>query len=116
MDQIKIGQYIADKRKSQSMTQEQLAEKIGVSRRTISRWETGNNMPDLDVLVELADFYSVDLREILNGERRNECMDQEMKETVLYRWQITVMRKRRGFFAGCTGCLWQAWSDLQLSW
>ena len=83
MDLIKIGAFLQSLRKEKALTQEQLAEKIGVSRRTISRWETGNNMPDLDVLVELADLYSVDLREILNGERKSERMDQEMKETVL---------------------------------
>ena len=66
MDLIKIGGFLQTLRKEKSLTQEQLAEIIGVSRRTISQWETGNNMPDLDVLVELADFYSVDLREILN--------------------------------------------------
>ena len=65
------------------LKQEELAEQVGVSRRTVSRWETGSNMPDLDVLMELSDFYSVDLREILNGERKSEQMNQEMKETVL---------------------------------
>ena len=83
MDLIKVGGFLQTLRKEKSLTQEQLAERIVVSRRTISRWETGNNMPDLDVLVELADLYNVDLREILNGERKSERMDQEMKETVL---------------------------------
>jgi len=83
MDLVKIGSFLQQLRKENGLTQEQLAEKAGVARRTVSRWETGSNMPDLDVLVELADFYAVDLREILNGERKGECMNQEMKETVL---------------------------------
>ena len=83
MDQIKIGQYLQRLRKEKGLTQEQLAERIGVARRTISRWETGSNMPDLDILIELSDFYEVDLRELLSGERRSEHMNKEMKETVL---------------------------------
>jgi transcriptional regulator with XRE-family HTH domain len=83
MDMIKIGKFLQELRKENSLTQEQLAEQLGVARRTVSRWETGNNMPDLDILVELSDLYSVDLREILSGERKSENMDQELKETVL---------------------------------
>ena len=59
------------------------AEKLSVARRTVSRWEMGSNMPDLDVLIELSDFYAVDLREILSGERKSEQMNEETKETVL---------------------------------
>ena len=83
MNMIKIGRFLQELRKEKALTQEQLAEQLGVARRTVSRWETGNNMPDLDILVELSDLYSVDLREILSGERKSETMDQELKETVL---------------------------------
>lgn len=65
MNQAKIGKFLAELRKENGMTQEQLAEKLNVARRTISRWETGNNMPDIDILIELSDLYAVDLREIL---------------------------------------------------
>ena len=83
MDQIKIGKFLQELRKEKGLTQEQLAEQVGVARRTVSRWETGINMPDLDILIELSDFYGVELRELLSGERRNEQMNEEMKETVL---------------------------------
>ena len=83
MNLEKTGSMLKDLRKEKGMTQEQLGEKFGVSRRTVSRWETGSNMPDLDVLIELSDFYEVDLREILSGERKSEKMYEEMKETVL---------------------------------
>ena len=83
MDLQKIGMFLKELRKEKGLTQEQLAETLNVSRRTISRWETGNNMPDLDLMVEMADFYQVDLRELMNGERKNEQMDKEMKETIL---------------------------------
>ena len=83
MDLMKTGQFLQELRKEKGLTQEQLAEQLGVSRRTVSRWETGSNTPDLDILIELSDLYAVDLREILNGERTSERMNEEMKETVL---------------------------------
>jgi len=83
MNQIKIGEFLKELRKEKGLTQEQLAEKLNVSRRTVSRWETGNNLPDLDVLIEMADYYEVDLRELLDGERKSEEMNKEMEETVL---------------------------------
>ena len=70
MDQIKIGTCLKELRKERNLTQEQIAEKFSVSQRSVSRWENGNTMPDISVLIELADYYNVDLREILNGEGR----------------------------------------------
>jgi len=72
MDQIKKGDMIKELRKEKQMTQEQLAEQFNVSRRTVSRWETGNNLPDIDILIEISDYFDVDLRELLDGERKNE--------------------------------------------
>lgn len=83
MDLIKTGKFLQLLRKETGFTQEELAEKLNVSRRTVSRWETGTNMPDLDILMELSDLYKVDLREILSGERKSERMNEELKETVL---------------------------------
>ena len=83
MNQEKIGKFLKELRNQKGLTQAQIAEKFNVSNRTISRWENGNNMPDLDILIEISDYYEVDLREILNGERKSENMDKEMKETVL---------------------------------
>ena len=80
MDQIKIGAFLRQLRKEKELTQEQLAEKLNVSNRTISRWETGSNMPDLSLLVELADFYDVSIPEIIHGERKSETMNQEIKD------------------------------------
>ena len=83
MNQEKIGKFLKELRKQKGLTQEQIAEKFNVSNRTISRWENGHNMPDLDILIEISDYYEVDLREILNGERKSGDMDKEMKETLL---------------------------------
>lgn len=82
MDQVKIGNFLKELRKEKALTQEQLAGQFGVSGRTVSRWENGNNMPDISVLVELAEFYGTDIREIINGERKSEDMDKEAKEVL----------------------------------
>lgn len=95
MDIVKTGKFLQELRKEKGLTQEQLAEKTGVARRTVSRWKTGSNMPDQDILIELAGFYSVDLREILNGERKSERMNEEMKETVLQVADYSNEEKKR---------------------
>ena len=95
MDLQKIGTFLKELRNEKELTQEQLAETLNVSRRTVSRWETGSNMPDLDLLVEMADLYQVDLRELLNGERKNEQMNEEMKETVLQVAEYSNAEKQR---------------------
>ena len=83
MNQIKMGEFLKELRREKGLTQEQLAEQLNVSRRSVSRWETGNNMPDLDMLIEMADYYEVDLRELIDGERKSEKMNEEVKATVL---------------------------------
>ena len=83
MDLEKIGQFLKEVRNEKGLSQEELAEIFHVSRRTVSRWETGRNLPDIVVLVEIADFYDLDLREILNGERKEKKMDTDVKDTVL---------------------------------
>ena len=69
MDAKIIGNFLKDLRNEKGMTQEQLGEKIGVSNKTISRWETGNYMPPVDCLNMLSDIYNISINEILAGER-----------------------------------------------
>ena len=83
MNQKMIGSFLKELRKEKGITQEQFGEQMGVSGRTVSRWETGSNMPDLDVLILISEFYGVELREILDGERKDEQMNKELKEDVL---------------------------------
>ena len=80
MDQKKIGSFLKELRKEKGFTQEELAEQLNVSGRTVSRWETGYNMPDISILIELAELYEVSIPEIVNGERKNEIMNEEVKE------------------------------------
>lgn len=95
MNQMKIGIFLQQLRKEKGLTQEQLAEMTGVARRTVSRWETGNNLPDLDILIKLSDLYAVDLRELLDGERKDKSMDKEMEETVLKVAEYSNAEKKR---------------------
>ena len=110
MDLMKIGKFLQELRKEKGLTQEQLSEQLGVARRTVSRWETGSNMPDLDILMELSDFYDVGLREILNGERKSEQMNEELKQTVMQvadysnAEKARLLRRMHGLFiAGLIG-------------
>lgn len=83
MEQQKVGSFLKELRKEQNLTQEQFAEQLGVSGRSVSRWETGINMPDISLLVEIAEFYDVSISEIIDGERKSEKMNEELKETVM---------------------------------
>lgn len=69
MDQIKIGKFIAALRKEKGFTQEQLGEKLGVTNKTISRWENGNYMPDVEMLSLLSQEFGVTINELIIGER-----------------------------------------------
>lgn len=80
MDQIKIGAFLKTLRKEKNLTQEQAAEQLGVSNRTVSRWETGTNMPDIGLLLEIAELYGVSIPELIDGERKSEKMNEEAKE------------------------------------
>ena len=82
MDHQKIGAFLKQLRKGKGLTQEQLAEHFHLSSRTVSRWETGSNMPPVDMLIDLADFYNVDIREILDGERKSQPSKSQANDTL----------------------------------
>ena len=69
MDQIKTGKFIAALRKETRMTQEQLGKKLGVTNKTVSRWENGNYMPDVEMLSLLSKEFGVSMNELISGER-----------------------------------------------
>jgi transcriptional regulator with XRE-family HTH domain len=72
MDMQKIGSFLSQLRKEQSMTQEQLGEKLGVTNKTVSRWETGTYLPPVEMLQLLSELYGITINEILSGERLGE--------------------------------------------
>ncbi|MDE7185952.1 MAG: helix-turn-helix domain-containing protein [Lachnospiraceae bacterium] len=83
MDQKKTGSFLKELRKEKALTQEQLAEILGVTNRSISRWENGVNMPDFDLVIELANYFGVSIDEFLNGERKDDMVDKKTEETML---------------------------------
>ncbi len=82
MDTLKIGKFIANMRKEKKMTQEDLARVLGVSNKTISRWENGNYMPDLSLLKPLSEVLGVSLNELLSGEK--DITVQKANENISY--------------------------------
>ena len=69
MNQRKIGNFIAELRKEKNMTQEQLAEKLGVSNKSISRWENGTTMPDYSLLKDICNELDTNINELMSGEK-----------------------------------------------
>ena len=68
MDQIKIGKFVAERRKDVNLTQAQLAEKLNITDRAVSKWERGKSMPDSSVMLELCDILKITVNDLLNGE------------------------------------------------
>ncbi len=68
MDQMKIGKFIADCRKNQNLTQAQLAEKLNITDRAVSKWETGKGMPDSSIMLELCNILKISVNDLLCGE------------------------------------------------
>ena len=95
MDQIKIGAFLRELRKEHELSQEQLADRFNVSSRSVSRWENGNTMPDISIMIELADFYDIDIRDLLRGERKSEKMDENLKETLVMVADYTEAEKAK---------------------
>lgn len=68
MDQVKIGKFIAERRKKENLTQAQLAEKLGITDRAVSKWETGKTMPDSSIMLELCAILGITVNDLLTGE------------------------------------------------
>ena len=68
MNQIKIGRFIAERRKEQKLTQIQLAEKLGITDRAVSKWETGKSLPDASIMLELCGLLKITVNDLLSGE------------------------------------------------
>lgn len=69
MNQVEIGKFIASCRKEKGFTQVQLAEKLNITDRAVSKWETGKSMPDSSIMLELCDLLGITVNELLSGER-----------------------------------------------
>ena len=87
MDQIKIGKFIAWKRKEQNLTQAQLAEKLGITDRAVSKWETGKSLPDASIMLEMCALLGITVNDLLCGEvvsmeNYNEQMENSLIEMI----------------------------------
>lgn len=69
MDMVKIGTFLGELRREQNLTQEQLGEKLGVTNKTVSRWETGTYLPPVEMLMLMSELYGVSINEMVSGER-----------------------------------------------
>lgn len=104
MDQSKIGKFIAECRKDNKLTQEQLAEKLGVTSKSISRWENGKTMPDLSLMRPLCDILDITMNELISGERIDKKEYQKKSEENIIN-TINYSNKKTKFFKIFLGCL-----------
>ena len=83
MDQIKIGKFIAECRKSNNLTQMQLAEALNITDRAVSKWETGRALPDSSIMLKLCDILCISVNELLSGEKINMENNNNKNEQLL---------------------------------
>ena len=95
MDQVKIGLFIAEQRKTQNLTQMQLAEKLGITDRAISKWERGRAMPDPSIMLELCDILCINVNELLSGEKINMENNNEKNEQLLLEMAKELEKKNK---------------------
>ena len=102
MNQLMTGKFISQKRKEKNLTQEQLAEKLGVSNKTVSKWETGKCMPDYSVLRNLCEELGITVAELMDGEATDEksvrTYDDEQIMDLLRRTQ--ELEKQKNILSG----------------
>ena len=95
MNQIKIGRFIADCRKKSNLTQLQLAEKLGITDKAISKWERGITMPDSSIMLELCDILGINVNELLSGEKINMENNNQKNEQLLLDMAKEVEQKNK---------------------
>ena len=92
MNQEKIGKFISKCRKNKNLTQQELAEKLGVSDRTVGNWENGRNMPDLSLFKPLCDELDISINDLMSGERiKKEQYQEKLEENIV---NLTVGNKK----------------------
>lgn len=101
MDMRKMGSYLAELRKEHNLTQAELGDKLGVTNKTISRWETGNYMPPVEMLEELSNMYGMTINELLSGrklstEEYKDMAEENIKETL--KASAFSVKEKQGFY------------------
>lgn len=95
MDQIKIGRFIAERRRLQGLTQAQLAEKLNITDRAVSKWETGRSLPDATLMLALCEILGISVNELLSGEKVTMENNQEKNEQLLLEMAKEIERKNK---------------------
>lgn len=95
MDQIKIGRFIAECRRLQGLTQAQLAEKLNITDRAVSKWETGRSLPDAALMLALCEVLEIGVNELLNGEKVTMENNQEKNEQLLLEMAKELEKKNK---------------------
>ena len=102
MDQLKIGKFIATCRKMKGLTQMQLAEKLGITDKAISKWERGIAMPDSSIMLELCDIIGISVNELLSGEKISMENKNQKNEQLLLEMANELEKKNRTIWS----CMW----------
>ena len=116
MDQIKIGKFIAERRKKENLTQMQLAEKLGITDKAISKWERGISMPDPSIMLELCGILKINVNELLSGEEISMENNNQKNEQIMLEMAEEIKQKNKTIWrtmwiimsvsiAGLLGCL-----------
>lgn len=95
MDQLKIGRFIAACRKKANLTQVQLAERLDITDRAVSKWETGKAMPDTSIMLQLCDILGISVNDLLNGERINMENNNQKNEQLLLDMAREIEKKNK---------------------
>ena len=95
MDQLKVGKFIAECRKQKNLTQWQLAEKLAITDKAISKWERGIAMPDSAIMLDLCDILGISVNELLSGEKVNMENNNQKNEQLLLEMAAEIERKNK---------------------
>lgn len=110
MDQVKIGKFIAAVRKERTLTQRQLGDLLDISDKTVSKWECGNGMPEVSLLMPLCDALEISVNELLSGERLSAAYQEKAEENLVMLFGETETERR-----GWQKSLWTAITGAVLS-
>ena len=99
MNQIKIGKFIADCRKKANLTQMQLAEKLSITDKAVSKWERGVAMPDTSIMLELCDILSISVNELLSGEKISMENNNQKNEQLLLDMAKELEKKNKAVWS-----------------
>ena len=98
MDQLKIGRFIAERRKNEDLTQMQLAEKLNITDKAVSKWERGISMPDTSIMLELCDILRISVNELLSGEKIMTENTNQKNEQLLLEMTKELERKNKNIW------------------